>query len=414
MAPYSGANWFVYATPGHILAAGAALPAVCILVVALRFYARMIRHSARDRRRSPFGIDDYLILPALALVIGMGIALIVGVERKAVGYATPPPPSADPQAVFTWTNPKTTLVQKVQFSTQLLMTAAYGFIKLSIIFFYRRVFIVQKSDWINVACHVFTGVVVAWTLAYIFAVAFSCGTHWSAHWTSYAAMFEHCNGGYPIQHIVESLLITDLILDVLIVALPIPRIWSMHLSPLRKLAVTGILLLGAVATGAAAARLAIFITQIERSNDPTLDTNMSVSTVVYWSMIEAGLSLIAACLPTAQHIFRGHSVGSVVASVRSAISLPSITRSRGSGGGSGGSKGSKGSRSNKPKGQPYSGAQNTSSFRKLADSESFVGRPIATSEGQAAPGVNKTVTIEMTTQRRPEDDENETPAWSRV
>ncbi|KAH8773856.1 hypothetical protein F5883DRAFT_413135 [Diaporthe sp. PMI_573] len=367
MAPYSGANWFVYATPGHILAAGAALPAVCILVVALRFYARMIRHSARDRRRSPFGIDDYLILPALAL-----------------------------------------------FSTQLLMTAAYGFIKLSIIFFYRRVFIVQKSDWINVACHVFTGVVVAWTLAYIFAVAFSCGTHWSAHWTSYAAMFEHCNGGYPIQHIVESLLITDLILDVLIVALPIPRIWSMHLSPLRKLAVTGILLLGAVATGAAAARLAIFITQIERSNDPTLDTNMSVSTVVYWSMIEAGLSLIAACLPTAQHIFRGHSVGSVVASVRSAISLPSITRSRGSGGGSGGSKGSKGSRSNKPKGQPYSGAQNTSSFRKLADSESFVGRPIATSEGQAAPGVNKTVTIEMTTQRRPEDDENETPAWSRV
>lgn len=78
MAPYSGANWFVYATPGHILAAGAALPAVSILVVALRFYTRMMRQSARDRRRSPFGIDDYLILPALALVIGMGIALIIG------------------------------------------------------------------------------------------------------------------------------------------------------------------------------------------------------------------------------------------------------------------------------------------------------------------------------------------------
>lgn len=104
------------------------------------------------------------------------------------------------------------------------MTAAYGFIKLSIIFFYRRVFIAQKSDWMNYATHVFTAVVVAWTLAYIFAIAFSCGTYWSAHWSSYAAMFEHCNGGYPIQHIVESLLITDLILDVLIVALPIPRV----------------------------------------------------------------------------------------------------------------------------------------------------------------------------------------------
>lgn len=82
MAPYSGANWFVYATPGHILAAGAALPAVSILVVALRFYTRMLRQSARDRRRSPFGIDDYLILPALALVIGMGIALIIGKSNR--------------------------------------------------------------------------------------------------------------------------------------------------------------------------------------------------------------------------------------------------------------------------------------------------------------------------------------------
>lgn len=184
----------------------------------------------------------------------------------------------------------------------------------------------------------------------------------------------------------------------------------MQLSPLHKLAVTGILLLGAVATGAAAARLGVFITQIERSTDPTLDVNMSVSTVVYWSMIEAGLSLIAACLPTAQHIFRGHSMGSVIASVRSAISLSSITRSRGSGG-------SKGSRSNKSNGQPYSGAQNAASLKKLVGSESFVGQGCAASAasgGQAVPEVNKTVTIEMTTQRRPEGDETDIPAWERV
>lgn len=115
----------------------------------------------------------------------------------------------------------------------------------------------------------------------------------------------------------------------------------MHLSPLSKLAVSGILLLGAMSPGAAAARLAVFITQIERSNDPTLDTNMSVSTVVYWSMIETGLSLIAVCLSTAPHIFRGHSVVIVVINVRSAISLPSITRSIGFGNGSSGFKASK-------------------------------------------------------------------------
>jgi hypothetical protein len=83
-------------------------------------------------------------------------------------------------------------------------------------------------------------------------------------------------------------------------------------------------------TTAAAARLAIFISQIKRGFDPTLDVNQSVSTVMYWSMIEAGICIVAACLPTIQQLFRGHSLRSVVNSVRSAISLQSLSGSGGS------------------------------------------------------------------------------------
>ncbi|KAK5637481.1 hypothetical protein RRF57_013196 [Xylaria bambusicola] len=104
---------------------------------------------------------------------------------------------------------------------------------------------------------------------------------------------------------------------------------------------------------------------------------------MYWSMIEAGLSLIAACLPTTQHLFRGISLASVVASVRSAISLSSL-----------GTQGSSGSRS-RPTVHPYDGNQDSmvgasaavGSSKRLADSESQ-GRSSAASEPHHGNGVN--------------------------
>ncbi|KAI5920752.1 hypothetical protein F4810DRAFT_681869 [Camillea tinctor] len=203
------------------------------------------------------------------------------------------------------------------------MTAAYGFIKLSVIYSYRRIFIISKGDLLNPITNLCSVVVTAWTIAYILAIAFDCDTTFQAHWGSISDLFTYCHGGYPVQRIYESLLISDLITDVIILALPMPRV--------------------------------SFI-------DPTLDENQSVSTVMYWFMVEAGLSLIVACLPTIQNLFRGQSLGSVVASVRSAISLTSFTgRSRGSAQ----SRGSQ-SRSNA---QRYEENRNISSAKRLADLE---------------------------------------------
>lgn len=317
------------------------------------------------------------------------------------------------------------MVQKVQFITQLLMIAAYGFIKLSIIFFYRRIFITSKSDRFNLITIICACVVVAWTLAYIFAVALDCGTHWVAHWGSVADLFAYCHGGFEVQQIVESLFITDLVTDVIIIALPMPRvcrtcqptkpsqphtnhspqIWSLHLTLGRKIVITAIFLLGGVAIGAAAARLGIFVTQIKYSLDPTIDENKSVSTVMYWSMIEAGLSLIAACLPTTHHLLRGRYISSVVASVRSAISMPSLTRSQGSGG-------SRGSRNNRSDAPPPSQDQTAiDSFRKLSESESLARRSSGASRELR---VTKTVAIEMTRHNGSEGVKHGAEAWETV
>lgn len=50
---------------------------------------------------------------------------------------------------------------------------------------------------------------------------------------------------------------------------------------------------------------------------------VTISTIFYWYMIEAGVSLIAACLPSLRFLFANKSLLSIVYSVRSAISLRS-------------------------------------------------------------------------------------------
>lgn len=52
--------------------------------------------------------------------------------------------------------------------------------------------------------------------------------------------------------------------------------------------------------------------------------SVSVTSSLWWSMLEAGLALIAACLPTLSFLFRRISLQSVLKSVRSKLSIHSL------------------------------------------------------------------------------------------
>ena len=51
---------------------------------------------------------------------------------------------------------------------------------------------------------------------------------------------------------------------------------------------------------------------------------VTISTLLYWSMIEAGLAIIAACLPTLRVLFSKVSFDTLVRNLRSALSLTSL------------------------------------------------------------------------------------------
>jgi len=54
-----------------------------------------------------------------------------------------------------------------------------------------------------------------------------------------------------------------------------------------------------------------------------VDPDLTVSTILYWSMIEGGLAIIAACLPTLRFLVGKLSLDSIVNSVRNVLTLES-------------------------------------------------------------------------------------------
>lgn len=94
--------------------------------------------------------------------------------------------------------------------------------KLSFIFFYRRIFVTGSSTRnlfgkVTVAVIV---LIVLWTLSFVFAFLFSCGSDISAHW-NVADLRSKCDKRLDAEN---GLAISDFLIDVIVFLLPIPRV----------------------------------------------------------------------------------------------------------------------------------------------------------------------------------------------
>jgi len=101
---------------------------------------------------------------------------------------------------------------------------AFGLIKLSILFFYRKIFCstgINKSvfDKITKAAIAF---IIAWTVAFGFGAIFLCKTEPSAAWGPLATIEVECVAQLPF---LEGFAISDFITDSIILILPLPMVW---------------------------------------------------------------------------------------------------------------------------------------------------------------------------------------------
>lgn len=98
------------------------------------------------------------------------------------------------------------------------MVPAYGFIKLSVIFFYRRVFVKGTNSRFDKVTKISIAIVILWTITFFFAEVFKCGAYVPKNWGPLIEAV-HCADPYKISN---GLFVSDFLTDFLVLMLPIP------------------------------------------------------------------------------------------------------------------------------------------------------------------------------------------------
>ncbi|KAJ5946441.1 hypothetical protein N7454_003280 [Penicillium verhagenii] len=235
------------------------------ITTALRFWALKLR------RVSP-GLPEFFILAAL-LIVYADIALEY--ILTIIGGAGRNSATIDPSSVI------------FTLKTILPLEALYGIVlalvKTSIMTFYLRIFGTKRSFRIQVA--ITMTIVWCWSASVILETFLLCRPlkyNWD---TSIAGVCGDRNATYVVAGVM------NLITDLMVMALPMPHIWKLHLGTAKKVALCSVFSMGLLVSIISIVRL-ISLMAIDFS-----DITGSVQMGVMWTVIEPELAIICANMP---------------------------------------------------------------------------------------------------------------------
>ncbi|KAK4220337.1 hypothetical protein QBC37DRAFT_468827 [Rhypophila decipiens] len=161
--------------------------------------------------------------------------------------------------------------------------------KLAVLTMYYRIFsasrVIRHSVW------VIGFMLMGWGIAVVVVSIFSC--------TPIEAFWDRSIPGYCIDSdkFYIGITVPNIIFDFLTVALPVYEVWSLQMGRDKKLAISGVFLLGGSVILASFARLALF--SIYKPGGGPSGNNISQTVVLCHvaSAIETPLAIIGACLP---------------------------------------------------------------------------------------------------------------------
>ncbi|KAH7007944.1 uncharacterized protein B0I36DRAFT_258309 [Microdochium trichocladiopsis] len=253
-----------------------------ILFYALRVWARLLIGR--------FTLDDYLAGGALILsIICCALQLAAAVEgRLGTHQALLPDGTAD------MNDPGLAFFENSKFVMNMLSILGLGLVKCSILVLYLNLFPSTTFKWVTYGMLAYVGV---WTVSFFFSHLFTCYPI-----DTFIDFFEHKNCVNQAAMFL-TVLYTNVVADFAILVLPVPMIMGLQLQLKTKLAVIGMLSLGA-ATCAISVTRVIAITSVanEYVRHPN-DIIYYTAPVFYWTNIELSMAVVCACLPTLRPIW---------------------------------------------------------------------------------------------------------------
>ncbi|MCJ1378929.1 hypothetical protein MMC17_002028 [Xylographa soralifera] len=196
--------------------------------------------------------------------------------------------------------------EKSLYALEWLYLSSIALPKISIVALYLRIF---TSRTARVTCYILIFIIVANWISFLFASTFQCSPI-AYQWD------KTIEGGtcFNIEAAFQASGAPNIATDAVILVLPIPTVWRLKASWVRKAGLMVVFLTGSIGTVASCMRMrSFFLTDAFVDNTctvpPTLHRNSPLTlagasvTLVGWSIAEAGLYLIAACLVALRPIF---------------------------------------------------------------------------------------------------------------
>ncbi|KAH6977356.1 hypothetical protein BKA56DRAFT_732660 [Ilyonectria sp. MPI-CAGE-AT-0026] len=251
---------------------------LAVAAVALRLYVRRLK-GAR------LWFDDYAIIFS-TFCCGGTVAITVLAGQYGAG-----------EHVWATNIPRLVNLLKVIYAEGYVYGLAVTATKISILLFYRRLLYSSPSPrslfsilyW--VAFFLATSYpVILWVI-----MATACRPI-SFYWNQYAGAEGQC---INIKSFLLALGIINMLNDIMILTVPIPRILELQLSKKLKASTIGIMLLGGFVCIASIVRI-YYIYQFSRK----IDATWWMGPTMAWSSIEPSIAIVSACLPTFAPLFR--------------------------------------------------------------------------------------------------------------
>jgi len=242
--------------------------------LALRVWARRIK-------KIPFWLADYAVFVAAIFGTAYFAMCWTVAVRGNLGYS-----------IARVAVPQRLLIRKAFFWGWLLQSCANTFVRLSILEFLRQVFSSVKRFLYVV--YFFEAATVAYLLACIIAWSATCRP-FKYNWGLTPDTPKYC-GNLADKFLLSA--IFNLVLDVCILVLPMPMLWTLHMSARKKIALTFVFGLGIFVCFATAWRTY----HVVKFSTPQSQINFTVTVVedALWSGLEITLGIINACLPVMQ------------------------------------------------------------------------------------------------------------------
>ena len=300
---------YTYIGPGQVFAAGAIFAVLTATISTARLFVQYSKHST-------WHVEDGLIIPATIMSVGIGILTCYGVSRNAFGYLTPP---IEADGSF---STEERLNTAFIWSCDWMQVIALANIKMSLVFYYRRIFSVSRT--FNLLSMAFLVLMVVWEISFFLGFVLACNAHPEAQWNNVLEFAQNCKSLGPLALAYSW---SDFTMDVIVFVFPIPPILKLQMSLSRKIKILALFALGAGAIAFSLVRAILFTELVSAFNSSSFDENMINTNNVYWNNIETGLALCTANLAVLYSLRQRIHPRELWTRLKS---LASVTRSHGS------------------------------------------------------------------------------------